>query len=224
MLKFVMHIISHPSPNFNERLRPLEYIVLHYTDQMNVEQTLDALCDPVRQVSSHYVIDYDGTIYHLVDDEKRAWHAGKSFWRGIDDMNSASIGIEIENTGHQYGYKEFTPEQIEAVIALCQNLVQKHGLNARNVIGHSDVAPTRKQDPGHLFPWQRLYEAGLGMWPRALVSASMNVPEAEIALAKIGYDVSDFNAALLAFQRHFCVTEMEQGLTPATVKAIKGLV
>jgi N-acetylmuramoyl-L-alanine amidase len=218
-----MHIISHPSPNFNERMRPLEYIVLHYTDQMGVHETLDILVDPIRQVSSHYVVDYDGSIYQLVDDEKRAWHAGKSLWHGIDDMNSASIGIEIENPGHSHGYKEFTSEQIDAVIALCNHLVQKHGLDPKNVIGHSDVAPLRKEDPGHLFPWRQLYASGLGMWPRAVDGGTMTVPEAETALAKIGYDVSEFGAALTAFQRHFVPNDMGQGLTSATIKALRGL-
>ncbi|MGE3770126.1 MAG: N-acetylmuramoyl-L-alanine amidase [Bdellovibrionales bacterium] len=219
-----MHIIPHPSPNFGPRLRPLEYIILHYTDHLTLQQTLDALTNPARQVSAHYVLDYDGTLYQLVDDEMRAWHAGISSWKGITDMNSASIGIEIENPGHSNGYVPFTEAQIKAVIELCSVLTKKHGISPRNVIGHSDVAPARKEDPGHLFPWDRLAAAGFGIWPKKESAvADIKPVDAQKALEMIGYDVSDFDAALLAFQRHFCPAEMGKKLTPATGGWLKAL-
>jgi N-acetylmuramoyl-L-alanine amidase len=213
-----MQIISRPSPNFNERKLPITHIVLHYTDTMGLNDTLAILTSPDRPASAHYVVDYDGAVYQLVDDTKRAWHAGNGCWQGIDDMNSASIGIEIENPGHGNGYAPFTEAQIVAVIDLCSALVRKHGINPRNVIGHSDYAPQRKEDPGHLFPWRRLALSGFGRWPEPKAGNIEPMTDAAACgfLAHIGYDIADSGAALLAFQRHFCPQEMGQGLGPDT--------
>ena len=135
-------------------------IVLHYTGMPDCEGALDRLTSPKRKVSAHYCVDEDGTIYRLVDESKRAWHAGKSRWRGVTDVNSASVGIEIVNPGHEFGYRAFPDEQIAALIPLVADIKERHGIGRGNVVGHSDVAPARKEDPGELFPW-----AGAGQAP-----------------------------------------------------------
>ena len=145
-----MKIIDHPSPNFNERLLPVSMIVVHYTETVDCEQALRILCDPnlPHPVSSHWVIDRDGTVYRLVDESKRAWHAGVSFWDGITDCNSASIGIELVNNGSE----PYPKPQMEALAELCADIRKRHAI--RHIVGHSDIAPDRKRDPGPLFPWE----------------------------------------------------------------------
>lgn len=141
-----------PSPNFDERKLPVSMVVIHYTETKTCEQALRILCNPdvTNRVSAHWVIDRDGTIYRLVDESKRAWHAGKSFWNGILDCNSASIGIELVNGGAE----EYPEPQISALVALCTSIKVRHPI--RYIVGHSDIAPGRKRDPGSLFPWERL--------------------------------------------------------------------
>ena len=153
------------SPNFNDRADgiKLAYIILHYTGMKDAASALERLCDPAAQVSAHYMIDEDGSVIQLVDEAKRAWHAGKSFWRGITDMNSASIGIELVNPGHEFGYRPFPAAQITALKKLLHEIIARHGMNRKScLLGHSDIAPTRKQDPGELFPWEELAKDGLG--------------------------------------------------------------
>lgn len=147
-----MKIIDHPSPNFDERRLPVSMIVVHYTETVDCEQALRILCDPTlsHPVSSHWVIDRDGTVYRLVDESKRAWHAGVSFWDGITDCNSASIGIELVNNGSE----EYPMQQMEALSELCAAIKERHAI--RHIVGHSDIAPDRKRDPGPLFPWEVL--------------------------------------------------------------------
>lgn len=147
-----MTIIEHPSGNFDERKLPVSMIVIHYTETKTCEQALRILCDANAQkrVSSHWVVDRDGTVYRLVDESKRAWHAGKSFWDGIEDCNSASIGIELVNDGAE----EYPAAQMDALAELCSGIRSRHAI--RHVVGHSDIAPGRKRDPGPLFPWSRL--------------------------------------------------------------------
>ena len=191
--------ISSPSPNHGPRSPgAVDILVLHYTGMTSASAALERLCDPTAQVSAHYLIDEDGTIHALVDEGKRAWHAGLSSWRGETDVNSRSIGIELVNPGHEFGYRAFPGAQMEALAELARGIVSRHPISARNVVGHSDVAPARKSDPGELFPWEWLAGQGVGAWPRL-----GGDPLPSDALAQWGYDVSDMGAAVLAFQRHF---------------------
>lgn len=213
-----MLMVDHPLPHFGEREngKTPRYIVLHYTDTLNLEQTVNMLNDS--KVSSHYCIDIDGTVLKFVDEDKRAWHAGNSYWQGEDDINSASIGIEIQNTGHTYGHKIFPPKQMAAAEALTKEIMERHGIPAENVIGHSDVAPHRKEDPGHLFPWQELARKGISVWPRANkdhIEKARRLIDKERRLMrlfkKIGFapvntfdtDCPTFEDVIEAFQRHY---------------------
>lgn len=160
-----------PSPNFNDRLdeageiiKP-DMVMMHYTGMETGEAALQRLCDADAGVSAHYLVMEDGQVYQMVDESKRAWHAGVSYWQGVSDNNGRSIGIEIVNPGHEFGYRAFPVEQIDAVIDLTKGILMRHKISRTCVVGHSDVAPDRKQDPGELFPWQRLAEAGIGQWP-----------------------------------------------------------
>ena len=152
--------------NFGDRAAelPIDMLVLHYTGMSSGAEAIDWLCTEDSGVSCHYVVEEDGTIWQLVPEEKRAWHAGKSNWQGVTDTNSRSIGIEIVNGGHDYGYPDFAEPQINAVIALSRDIVARNRIPSRNVLGHSDVSPGRKLDPGEKFPWGRLYEQGIGHW------------------------------------------------------------
>ncbi len=200
-----MTIIETPSPNFNERRLPVSMIVLHYTGMVDAQAALERLCDPVAEVSSHYLIDEDGTIHRLVAEEKRAWHAGKSHWRGIEDVNSASIGIELVNPGHEFGYRPYSEEQIDALVPLLSAIKERHGITRGNVVGHSDIAPMRKQDPGELFPWNRLARLRLAL-PRPtknLMDPGWSDAGFLVALERFGYDVTDKLAAIVAFQRRY---------------------
>ena len=200
-----MTIIDTPSPNFDERTLPVSMIVLHYTGMQTAQAAIDRLRDPEAKVSAHYLIAEDGTILRMVAEGKRGWHAGKSRWRGIEDVNSASIGIEIVNPGHEFGYRPFLEEQIDALIPLVADITERHGITRGNVVGHSDIAPTRKQDPGELFPWNRLAKLRLAL-PRPtknLMDPLWSDAGFLIALERFGYDVSDKLAAVVAFQRRF---------------------
>ena len=195
-----MTIIARPSPNHDDRGgAAIDMLVLHYTGMKTAEGALEKLCDPAARVSAHYTVDEDGTVYAHVPEERRAWHAGVSHWAGVNNVNACSIGIEIVNPGHEYGYRTFPKEQIAAVIALCQSILQRHSIPPARVLGHSDVAPARKEDPGELFPWQALAKAGVGLWPDR-VESDLG-PE---ALARYGYDPdAPQDKVITAFQRHF---------------------
>jgi N-acetylmuramoyl-L-alanine amidase len=201
-----MSVIALPSPNFEPRPHGavIDTLVLHYTGMESGEAAIARLRDPEAKVSAHYVIEEDGRVFALVAEEMRAWHAGLSSWRGEADLNSRSIGIELVNPGHEFGYRAFPAAQIEALIGLCQGILARHPIAARNVVGHSDVAPTRKEDPGELFPWQELAERhGIGLWP---CGEPTPLPPEHVLLAglsHVGYDIGDAKAALTAFQRHF---------------------
>lgn len=163
-----MRLIDLPSPNFDSRDgQPVDMLVLHYTNMPTGKEALDRLCDPTAKVSAHYMVDEDGTVYRLVAEENRAWHAGVSYWRGNSNINQRSIGIEMANPGHTWGYRPFPPAQMESVIELCKGIVSRHAIPARNVVGHSDICPNRedKMDPGVLFDWKGLAEQGIGLWP-----------------------------------------------------------
>jgi N-acetylmuramoyl-L-alanine amidase len=198
-------IVETPSPNFNERQLPVSMIVLHYTGMQSAEAALARLTDPAAEVSAHYLIDEDGTIHRLVAEDKRAWHAGQSHWRGITDINSASIGIELVNPGHEFGYREFAPAQIEALIPLLSEIKDRYEITRGNIVGHSDIAPTRKQDPGELFPWARLARVRLAL-PRPtknLMDPLWSDAGFLLALERFGYEVTNKLAAVVAFQRRF---------------------
>jgi N-acetylmuramoyl-L-alanine amidase len=216
-----MKIIERPSPNFNERqgVAGPDILIMHYTGMPSCEAAVARLTSAEARVSSHYTIDEDGTIYAHVPERLRAWHAGVSHWRGASDVNTRSVGIEIVNPGHEFGYRAFPDAQIDAVIALSREIVARHRIPPRNVIGHSDVAPDRKEDPGELFSWKRLASSGVGLWVEAADSgeASLSlgatgerVAEMQRRLARYGYGVEPnglfdryTRLVVVAFQRHF---------------------
>lgn len=204
-----MHIMDDmldcPSPNWNERSHPITAVVLHYTGMPDAAGAIAWLTNPQSGVSSHYVVAEDGQVVRLVPEEKRAWHAGVSSWRGDADLNSRSVGIEIVNPGHEWGYRPFPEPQLEALTPLLADLVKRYGIQPRNVVGHADIAPTRKQDPGELFPWDRFARLGLAVPTPARATADPNWtdPGFLLALNRWGYDVTDGPAAVTAFQRRF---------------------
>jgi N-acetylmuramoyl-L-alanine amidase len=198
-------IIDAPSPNFDARELPVSMLVLHYTGMESAQAAIDRLRDPEAKVSAHYLVDEDGRILRLVDERHRAWHAGRSHWRGVTDVNSASIGIEIVNPGHEFGYRPFPEAQMGALIPLVADIKERHGITRGNVVGHSDVAPARKQDPGELFNWHALARLRLAL-PRPtrnLVDPGWPDAGFMLALERFGYDVTDEEAAVVAFQRRF---------------------
>jgi N-acetylmuramoyl-L-alanine amidase len=198
-------LIETPSPNFDTRNLPVSMIVLHYTGMQTAEGAIDWLTNPASKVSSHYVVAEDGQVLRLVAEENRAWHAGKSHWRHVDDVNSASVGIEIVNPGHEFGYRPFPEAQIDALIPLVAGIKERHSITRGNVVGHSDIAPARKQDPGELFPWAQLAKLRLAL-PRPtrnLIDPEWTDSGFLLALERFGYDVTDRLAAVVAFQRRF---------------------
>jgi len=191
-----LHIKELSSPNCGPRRAVdgeigVRHVVLHYTGMTSCEKALARLCDPTAEVSAHYVVDEDGKTYQLVPEDIRAWHAGVCFWRGIRDINSTSIGIEIVNPGHEYGYRAFPQPQIDAVIALTRDIMDRHSVKAADILGHSDIAPGRKTDPGELFPWQTLSTHGIGLWPEDTVTlpGHVDMTAALRRLSDIGYAV-----------------------------------
>jgi len=198
-------MIDRLSPNFDERQLPIDMIVLHYTGMVDAESAIERLCDRDAKVSAHYLVQEDGEVVRLVTEDKRAWHAGKAHWRGVTDVNSASIGIEIVNPGHDHGYRPFPEAQIEALMPLVADIKDRYAITRGNVVGHSDVAPLRKRDPGELFPWHRLARVRL-----ALPRPTKNLMDPEwseagflLALERFGYEVVDPMAAIMAFQRRY---------------------
>ena len=212
----------HPSPNHNERRdgAAVDMIILHYTGMQTADEALQRLCDTRSEVSAHYFVHEDGRILQCVPEARRAWHAGKSFWKGETDINSRSIGIEIVNPGHEWGYRPFPEAQVEAVLHLCQDIMLRHQMKPWRVLAHSDVAPGRKEDPGELFPWNVLAAGGVAhhVDPVPVTSgrffqegeSGQPIEALQSMLAIYGYDVpvqGEFDvrtkAAVTAFQRHF---------------------
>lgn len=193
------------SPNWNERKLPVSMVVLHYTGMRTAEEALERMCDPAAEVSAHYMVDEDGTVISLVPEDKRAWHAGRAYWRGITDVNSASIGIELVNPGHEWGYRPFPPAQMDALLPLLADIKNRHDIPRANVVGHSDVSPARKDDPGELFDWARLAELGLALeTPVAKMNLFYDNPGGfYLAMERFGYDITDGRAAVRAFQRRW---------------------
>lgn len=217
-------MIDRPSPNFDRRKLPLTMVVLHYTGMQSAEAAIDRLADPAAKVSAHYVVAEDGTIVKMVDEAFRAWHAGKSWWRGISDVNSASIGIEIVNPGHEFGYRPFPDVQMAAVEALVAAAVDRYRIRPGNVVGHSDVAPARKDDPGELFDWPRLARAGLAApVPTGGFDPNWHDEGTLAALGRYGYDLSDPKAAVIAFQRRFRPTRFDGIIDAETRTMLRAL-
>jgi len=197
--------IERPSPNHDARSRPISMIVLHYTDMLSAEEAIERLCDPAAGVSAHYLVTKTGEVVRMVPEERRAWHAGRSYWRGLTNVNDDSIGIELDNPGHSNGYEPFPDAQMDALIRLVADIKQRHKISRGNVVGHSDVAPARKRDPGELFPWGQLARLRLAL-PRPsknLMDPCWTKAGFLLALERFGYDVSDKMAAIIAFQRRF---------------------
>jgi N-acetylmuramoyl-L-alanine amidase len=232
----------HPSPNHGERKdgRQPDALVLHYTGMKDAAGALHQLCNPLAQVSSHYFVFEDGRILQLVPEIRRAWHAGKGSWQGETDMNSASIGIEIVNPGHEHGYRAFPEAQIDALLPLCGDIVARWRIPADRVIAHSDMAPARKQDPGELFPWARLAAGGVGLWtpPRpqtggrffARGESGQPIEALQAMLAMLGYDqpitgVFDETTELvvIAFQRHFRPERIDGVADASTIGTLRDL-
>ncbi|WP_428395918.1 N-acetylmuramoyl-L-alanine amidase [Lichenicoccus sp.] len=191
----------------NQRDRPqdsvIDTLILHYTGMQSGAEAIARLCDPASEVSSHYVVEEDGEVFRLVAEQRRAAHAGVSFWQGRTMLNDSSIGIEIVNPGHEWGYRRFPAQQIAAVRQLCLDIIGRHAIPAARVLGHSDVAPDRKQDPGELFPWRELAQDGIGIWPEDMAESCDSAGVRE-ALLRIGYAPDlPVDIVLRAFQRHW---------------------
>lgn len=205
-----MQIHERPSPNHDPRPGRVDMLILHYTGMRTAQAALDRLCSASAKVSAHYAIEENGTVWRLVPEERRAWHAGVAFWAGRRDINGVSIGIELVNPGHEFGYRAFPEAQMAALEALGRDIIARHVIPARHVLGHSDVAPRRKSDPGELFDWQRLARAGIGLWPETARIAAPALAETQRLLAAIGYECPQTGAlddetrqVVTAFQRHF---------------------
>lgn len=221
-----MTIIDSPSPNFGPRRdgRHPDLVVLHYTGMKSAAEALERMCDPASEVSAHYMIDEDGTCHRLVDEAMRAWHAGVACWAGERDVNSISIGIELVNPGHEHGYRPFPDAQIARLIELCAEVTARHGIGPHRVVGHADIAPARKQDPGELFPWKDMARQGYGLWPKPNHAGAPAAPmEAAFLLAEIGYDIADLPAAIAAFQRRYRPSLIDGQLDRETAGLINGL-
>ena len=225
-------IIESPSPNHDKRPagKAIDILLLHYTGMRDAEAALQRLRDPTAKVSSHYLIEEDGLIHRLVDESRRAWHAGVSYWAGERDINGVSIGIELVNPGHDFGYRAFPQPQMAALIELGRDILGRHPIPAARVLGHSDVAPSRKIDPGELFDWGALAEAGIGLWPAPAPGAA-DLASVQRALARYGYQVEPGGAfdaetsdALQAFQRHFRPALIDGRADGETAALLHGIV
>lgn len=216
--------IDRPSPNHDARGVPIDMLVLHYTGMKTAEAALARLCDPAAKVSAHYTIDRDGRVFAHVPEERRAWHAGVAWWAGETNINARSVGIELVNPGHEFGYVPFAGAQIAALIDLAQGIVQRHAIPANRVLGHSDVAPARKEDPGELFPWAQLAEFGIGLWPKAAARGEAQPAD----LARFGYGIPPYtdvplDKVIAAFQRHFRPSEVNGAWDGECATALAGL-
>lgn len=238
-----LDLIEAPSPNFDLRRALPDIIVLHYTGMQSGEAAIARLRDPEARVSAHYVVEEDGRLFRLVPEERRAWHAGVGSWQGETDVNAASIGIEIVNPGHEFGYRAFPAVQIETVIALVADIRERWSVTDARIIGHSDMAPARKQDPGELFPWKQLAEQRLGLWfepaaeriaalgpPLGVGDAGLGVIVLRAGLHRLGYGLmpggdydDETRLTVEAFQRHWRQTKVDgvaDGETRATLMGV----
>jgi len=222
------------SVNFSKKFRKnkdIKLIVIHYTGMQSRIESVRRLLSPKHKVSCHYLIDRKGEILKMVDDNKVAWHAGKSKWKNYNNLNKYSIGIELVNKGHEFGYEKFTTSQVHHLIKLCQNLKKKYKIKNSNIVGHSDIAPLRKQDPGEKFPWKKLKRKQVGIWYKKLQSKSVELGDKKIKklffknLFKIGYRYFDKNRRtkkdiflIEAFQRRFLPNKVTGKIDQKTFK------
>jgi N-acetylmuramoyl-L-alanine amidase len=227
-----LRIVDCRSPNHDARPEgaPIDILVLHYTGMRTADEALARLCDPQARVSAHYTIGRDGRIFAHVPEERRAWHAGVSYWAGETNVNGRSIGIEIVNPGHEFGYEPFAEPQIAALIDLARGILSRHPIPPNRVVGHSDVAPARKMDPGELFPWKALADFGIGIWPSDQAgNGSRAAREPGPAdLARFGYGVPphtdvSLTDVITAFQRHFRPAEITGKWDGECAAALAGL-
>lgn len=234
-----MKITDHFSPNCEARTHAIDMIVLHYTDMKNAEEARARLCDPQAKVSAHYLISKTGEVMRLVPEDKVAYHAGISFWRGRSSLNQYSIGIELDNLGHLHGPEAFSEEQLESLFDLMDSIRERHDIPDYNIVGHSDVAPSRKKDPGELFPWDKLAAEGHGIWSPLLEKmpfqneltffpSPRDYLVAQKALAHIGYMINptehfslEAEQVLTAFQRHFLPLNVTGLLDAETMQALE---
>lgn len=232
----------HPSPNHSERAKdaPIDMLVLHYTGMPDAESAMRRLCDPRAEVSAHYLVDVDGSITQCVPEARRAWHAGKGFWKGEIDINSRSIGVEVVNPGHDGGYPDFPDKQIDAVIELLRDICQRHSILPWMVLAHSDVAPDRKTDPGEKFPWDRLARHGVGHYVEPVsISSGLCMQEGDSGqpveavqslFALYGYNVEVTGVfdkrtkdVVAAFQRHFRQEKVDGVADQSTIETLYAL-
>ena len=239
----MLPIIEAPSPNFNARRGPPDMLVLHYTGMQTAAEAIARLQDPSAEVSAHYVVDEDGSVLRLVAEERRAWHAGRGVWQGETDCNAASIGIEVVNPGHEFGYRDFPEVQIAAVIELVADIRSRWSIPDARIIGHSDLAPDRKEDPGERFPWKRLAGQGHGLWfepaPERIAALGgmlqkgdegLGVLVLRSGLHRLGYGLTPAGAyddelvsTVRAFQRHWRPSRIDgvaDGETRATLMGV----
>jgi len=239
----VLVVKDAPSSNFDTRRAIPDMLVLHYTGMKTAGEAVSRLCDPEARVSAHYVVDEDGTILRLVAEERRAWHAGQGAWQGETDCNAASIGIEIVNPGHEFGYRDFPENQIDAIISLISDIRTRWTIPDARIIAHSDLAPDRKQDPGERFPWKRLASVGHGLWfePAQERIAALGVPlnvgdeglgvvVLRAGLHRLGYALTpggDYDEAtrltVEAFQRHWRPCQVDGVADGETRAALMGV-
>jgi len=231
------------SPNHNARTpgKPVDVLLLHYTGMADGEGAVRWLCNPASQVSSHYVIHEDGRVVQLVDEARRAWHAGRGSWFGETDLNARSVGVEIVNPGHNFGYRPFPEVQMAAVVALSRAILGRHPIPPERVLAHSDIAPLRKDDPGELFPWDRLHAEGIGHWvpPVPVVEGPVLAPGAagdpvaalQARLRSYGYGIGEEGrygeetaAVVRAFQRHFRPALVDGIADVSTVATLERLI
>ena len=217
-----MKIFNHYSPNFNRKkrlARSIKFIVIHYTGMQSERESIKRLCNPKYKVSSHFLINQKGKVYRLVEDNRIAWHAGKSRWGKYKNLNKNSIGIELVNKGHRFGYTNFKKKQLSSLIKICNKLIKKYKIKRRNIVGHSDISPLRKIDPGEKFPWKVLAKKNIGIWhgykPNLLLKFRGNkifnkkdIKKFKKNLNNIGYCFSNknksfFSKIVRAFQRHY---------------------
>lgn len=236
-----MKLIEKPSPNYDSRDgRAVDMLIIHYTGMPSMAEALARMCDPASKVSAHYMIDEDGRIYRLVNESRRAWHAGLAQWAGETDINACSIGVELVNPGHEFGYRDFPLPQLAALISLCKDILDRHPIPAWRVLGHSDVAPMRKQDPGERFDWQRLARSGIGLWPGRIGASGRAILPGETGrevralqkrLADFGYGLKasgqyddETVGVVTALQRHFRPARVDgiaDGETQAVLQRIR---
>ena len=215
------------SPNIEPRraVDHADMIILHYTGMENAQAACAWLCNPGSGVSCHYLIDERGRITQMAGEEMRAWHAGVSWWAGDSDINSRSIGIEIHNPGHTLGYPDFPEIQMQAVVALCSDILTRHAVHPRHVLAHSDVAPARKIDPGEKFDWARLHRAGIGHWVEPVQSDGPgDAAELHALLSAYGYGAPSSTATIAAFQRHFRTSRVDGIVDHSTIETLKRLI